>query len=346
MAIQPLLSNLSLELHFNIDLMTYKLSEISEKIDIKILGDKSVEIHSLSSNINPRSHTIVLVSSYNNLDEGKLPENISILTNSAVYKKFIKPQRFNFLISEDVKHTFALLTDFFKREVSSPKPKLIEPNINKIWIGENVEIGINFRYGINCLIEDGSKIGSNVRLGNNVIIHSETVIGDDVTIDSGTIIGSEGFGNVLDSKKTWHHINHLGNVILKDNISIGSNCCIDRATLDSTIIGAGVIIDNLVHIAHNVIIGENTAIAAKVGIAGSCEIGKRNMIGGMVGIVDHIKTTNDVVISATSSVTKDLIESGIYTGIMPITKHSSWKRIAFWITKLDKIVKKFKIKNI
>ena len=326
--------------------MTYRLSEILEKIDFKILGDENLEIHSISSNRNPRSHTIVLISSYKNLDEGKLPENIAILTNSAVYKKFIKPQRFNFIISENIKQTFALLTVFFKKKVSSPKPKLIEPNMNEIWIGENVDYGKDFRYGVNCLIEDGSKIGRNVRLGNNVVIYSDTVIGDDVTIDSGTIIGSEGFGNVLDSKKTWHHINHLGNVILKNNISIGSNCCIDRATLDSTIIGSGVIIDNLVHIAHNVTIDENTAIAAKVGIAGSCEIGKRNMIGGMVGIVDHIKTTNDVVISATSSVTRDLIEPGIYTGIMPTSKHSSWKRIAFWITKLDKIVKKFNIKKI
>jgi len=113
MEMQPLLFNLSLELHFNIDLMTYKLSEISEKIDIKILGDKSIEIHSLSSNKNPRSHTIVQISSYKNLDEGKLPENIAILTNSAVYKKIIKPQRFNFLISEDIKQTFSLLTVFF-----------------------------------------------------------------------------------------------------------------------------------------------------------------------------------------------------------------------------------------
>jgi len=326
--------------------MTYRLSEILEKIDFKILGDENLEIHSISSNRNPRSHTIVLISSYKNLDEGKLPENIAILTNSAVYKKFIKPQRFNFIISENIKQTFALLTVFFKKKVSSPKPKLIEPNMNEIWIGENVDYGKDFRYGVNCLIEDGSKIGRNVRLGNNVVIYSDTVIGDDVTIDSGTIIGSEGFGNVLDSKKTWHHINHLGNVILKNNISIGSNCCIDRATLDSTIIGSGVIIDNLVHIAHNVTIDENTAIAAKVGIAGSCEIGKRNMIGGMVGIVDHIKTTNDVIISPTSSVTRDLIEPGIYTGIMPTSKHSSWKRIAFWITKIDKIAKFLNLKKI
>jgi UDP-3-O-[3-hydroxymyristoyl] glucosamine N-acyltransferase len=104
-----------------------------------------------------------------------------------------------------------------------------------------------------------------------------------------------------------------------------------------------VIIDNLVHIAHNVIIGENTAIAAKVGIAGSCSIGKRNMIGGMTGIIDHITTADDVVISATSSVTTNINEPGHYTGIMPISKHAKWKRMAFWLTKLDKILKKFSI---
>jgi len=134
-------------------------------------------------------------------------------------------------------------------------------------------------------------------------------------------------------------------VVIDSNVNIGANCCIDRGTINDTVINQGVIVDNLVHIAHNVIIGENTAIAAKVGIAGSCNIGKRNMIGGMVGIVDHIKTADDVIISATSTVNKDIKEPGIYTGIMPIVKHSRWKRIALWITKLDKIAKFLDLKR-
>jgi len=138
---------------------------------------------------------------------------------------------------------------------------------------------------------------------------------------------------------------HLGGVEIHNNVSIGSNCCIDRGTIDNTTINSGVIIDNLVHIAHNVSIGKDTAIAAKVGIAGSCNIGKRNMIGGMVGIVDHINTADDVSISATSSVIRDLKESGTYTGIMPISKHDTWKRIALWITKLDKIAQFLKLKS-
>jgi len=139
---------------------------------------------------------------------------------------------------------------------------------------------------------------------------------------------------------------HLGSVIIDDNCSIGANCCIDRGTIDNTVIKKYVVIDNHVHIAHNVFIGEKTAIAANTGIAGSCVIGKRNMIGGMVGMVDHIRTVDDVVISATSTVHKNLTKPGVYTGIMPISLHTSWKRIAFWISKLDKIAKILNIKKI
>jgi len=183
-------------------------------------------------------------------------------------------------------------------------------------------------------------------IGHNVVICKNTSIGNNVTIDSGTVIGSEGFGNVMNSSFNWQHIYHLGSVIIGHNVMIGANCCIDKGTIDNTVIEDGVIIDNSVHIAHNVRIGEKTAIAAKVGIAGSCNIGKRNMIGGMVGIVDHIKTVDDVIISATSTVNKDIKEPGTYTGIMPIVKHLKWKRIALWITKLDKIAIFLNLKKI
>ena len=103
-----------------------------------------------------------------------------------------------------------------------------------------------------------------------------------------------------------------------------------------------------IHIAHNVVIGEDTAIAAKTGIAGSTTIGKRCMIGGAVGIVGHLKITDDVVINATSTVNRDIVKPGIYTGIMPIMPHSEWKKVGIWLTKLDKIASfmKIKLKNI
>jgi len=328
--------------------MLYQLSEIAEKIDALILGNHNLEINSISSSVynNPntdcRYSSIVFINKYD-LNEESISVNKVILLDKSIYEKFKNPEKFNFLIAKNPKLAFALLTNLFKVKITIPKNQIFPNNTNKLLIGENITFGLNFKYGSNCLIEDNVTIGDNVSIENNVIIHHGTIIGNNVIIRSGSIIGSEGFGNVLTSDKSWCHIAHLGNVILKNDIDIGANCCIDRATLDSTVINSGVIIDNFVHIAHNVIIGENTAIAAKVGIAGSCSIGKRNMIGGMTGIIDHITTADDVVISATSSVTTNINEPGHYTGIMPISKHAKWKRIAFWLTKLDKILKKFSI---
>jgi len=321
------------------------LLDLNNKIDSELIGNEMSEISSFSSVHKISANSIVLLLKYNFINEDLIPKKTSFLLDLKTYKLFKNPVNFNFLIVDDPKIAFAKLTKFFKKDISLPELQVIKPHKHKILIGKDVSCGRNFKYGFNCLIEDNVKIGKNVTFGNNVVIHSDTIIGNNVSVDSGSIIGSEGFGNVIKEDKKWEHIFHLGNVILENDIHIGSNCCIDRATIDSTVIHSGVIIDNMVHIAHNVTIGEDTAIAAKVGIAGSSSIGKRNMIGGMVGIIDHIKTADDVIISATSTVYKDLKEPGIYTGIMPISKHAIWKRIALWISKLDKIVKLLNLKN-
>jgi len=308
-----------------------KTSSLAKKFNLVHIGE-DIEINGVSSPSYPNENTIVLVTSAKNLPEKY--NNLVVLTNREISNVLdIK----NFLITENPQVSFAKITCMF---YSSPllniplfdnnSPNLEDANIT---FGENVSLGKN------VVIENDVVIGNNVKIGHNTVIHRDCIIGDDVFIDSGSIIGSEGFGNVVDENGKWHHIFHSGKVIIKNNVSIGANCTIDRGTIDDTIIESGVIIDNLVHIAHNVFIGENTAIAAKVGIAGSCKIGKRNMIGGMVGIVDHINTADDVIISATSTVNRDLKEPGTYTGIMPISKHAIWKRIALWITKLDKIAK-------
>ena len=315
------------------------LSDLNKKINSELIGSRTTKINSISSIKKISENSIVFLLKYTSINEKLIPKYTSFLLDLKTYKSFKNPANFNFLIVENPKIAFAKLTKLFKKDLSSPEHQIIKPNAHKILIGKDVSFGKNFKYGFNCIIEDNVMIGNNVTFGNNIVIHSDTIIGNNVSIESGSIIGSEGFGNVINKNKKWKHIFHLGNVILKNDIHIGSNCCIDRATIDSTIIHSGVIIDNLVHIAHNVIIGENTAIAAKVGIAGSCNIGKRNMIGGMVGIVDHISTVDDVIISATSSVFTDIKEPGVYTGIMPISIHAKWKRTALWISKLDKIVK-------
>jgi len=313
-----------------------KLSELSRLVNGNIIGD-DVFIQNIAAPQNCLRSSIVLVKNKKNLKNYQPNKAGAILTSAELSEFFINE---NLLVTKNPDVAFSKITNIFNTS------KLMEASIGSVILGDNVNLGKNVKFGFNVVIESNVSIGDNTQIGHNVVVHSNTTIGNDVIIDSGTIIGSEGFGNTLDEDFNWQHIKHLGGVIIKDKVMIGSNCTIDRGTLSDTIIENGVVMDNQIHLAHNVLIGENSAIAAKVGIAGSCNIGKRNMIGGMVGIVDHINTTDDVIISATSTVNKDIIEPGVYTGIMPISKHVTWKRIALWITKLDKIAKFLKIKKI
>jgi len=316
-----------------------ELQNLAKEIDAELVGDSHQVINGFSSNVQDENK-ILFISSKKHIPE-KYHQYGAILTSYELSELF---KNCNLLLSENPKLSFSFLTKLFTTE--SSEPKIDNNNSHKnLMLGKNITLGKNIKFGSNVVINDGVKIGDNSVIGHNVVIHRDCVIKKNVVIDSGTIIGSEGFGNILDRNKKWSHICHAGKVIIDDNVLIGSNCCIDRGTIEDTIISSGVIMDNLVHIAHNVSIGENTAIAAKVGIAGSCVIGKRNMIGGMVGIVDHITTVDDVIISATSTVNKDIKKPGLYTGILPILEHANWKRIAFWISKLDKIAKSITLKK-
>jgi len=302
---------------------------LAEKFNLSIFGDPELKLFYFSSPEFPKNNTIIFLSKPDDYDLTKFPENCFLLVSHSF--QYLSTKGYNLFLVDDVWEKFSEITYFFNKKEFS--------NFHTVpfFKGNNVSIGINCSFGTNVIIEDNVSIGDNTVICNNVIIGDSCIIGDNVFIDSGSVIGSEGFGNHRKDDGSWRHICHLGKVVIHNKVSLGSNCCIDRGTIEDTVINQGVIIDNLVHIAHNVEIGEYTAIAAKTGIAGSCKIGKRNLIGGMVGIIDHITTADDVTISATSSVTSNLTESGVYTGIMPIAKHTKWKRIALWITKLDKI---------
>jgi len=304
---------------------------LAKKFNLSIWGDSELEISYFSSPESPKNNTIIFLSNPDDFNLTTFPKNCFLLVSHNF--QHLSSKDLNLFLVEDVWKKFSEITYFFNKKEFS--------NFHTVpfFKGNNVSIGINCSFGTNVIIEDNVSIGDNTVICNNVVIGDSCIVGDNVFIDSGTVIGSEGFGNQRKDDGSWCHICHLGKVVIHNKVSLGSNCCIDRGTIDDTVINHGVIIDNLVHIAHNVVIGEYTAIAAKTGIAGSCKIGKRNLIGGMVGIIDHVTTADDITISATSTVTSDLTESGVYTGIMPIAKHAKWKRIALWITKLDKIAK-------
>ncbi|MFZ5516754.1 MAG: UDP-3-O-(3-hydroxymyristoyl)glucosamine N-acyltransferase [Candidatus Zhuqueibacterota bacterium] len=186
-------------------------------------------------------------------------------------------------------------------------------------IGALVYVGSNCIIGKNVTLHPGVIISSNVQIGDNTLIYANVSvrenirIGSKVIIHSGTVLGSDGFGFAREGQE-YHKIPQVGTVVIEDDVEIGANCSIDRATLGQTVIRKGAKLDNLIQIAHNVEVGENTVIAAQTGISGSTKIGRNNIIGGQVGFVGHIETGENVTIGAQSGVSKSLPANSVYFG--------------------------------
>ena len=181
-----------------------------------------------------------------------------------------------------------------------------------VYVGPFSFIASGVKIGKNTQIHPQVFIGKNVYIGNNTILHagvkvySDCIIGNNCIIHAGAVIGSDGFGFVPNSEGIYQDIPQLGNVLIEDNVSIGANSTVDRATMGSTKIAKGVKLDNMVQIGHNVEIGENTVIASQTGVAGSTKIGKSCLIGGQVGFAGHIKIADGTQIGAQSGVGKNI----------------------------------------
>jgi UDP-3-O-[3-hydroxymyristoyl] glucosamine N-acyltransferase len=206
------------------------------------------------------------------------------------------------------------------------QPCFIHPSAQ---IGENVYIGAFAYIGPGVKLGDKSKVYPNTYIGDNVTIGQNTtlfagvkvyfdcVLGDNVIVHSGAIIGSDGFGFAPNPDGTYNKISQIGNVILEDNVEVGSNTTIDRATMGSTVVHKGAKLDNLLQIAHNVEIGSNTVIAAQTGISGSTKVGDNCVVGGQVGMVGHISIANGSQIMAKSGINKNIVEEGKKWGGIP-----------------------------
>ena len=177
------------------------------------------------------------------------------------------------------------------------------------YIGENAKIGNNVKIYPHAYIGDNVTVGENTTIFSGVKIYHDCEIGANCTFHAGTVIGSDGFGFAPNSENEYNKVAQIGNVIIEDHVEMGANCAIDRATMGSTIIKKGVKLDNLVHVAHNVVIGNNSVVAGQTGIAGSTKIGESCMFGGQVGITGHITLGNNVKVAAQSGVSKSVKEN-------------------------------------
>jgi len=197
------------------------------------------------------------------------------------------------------------------------------------FIGEKVKIGARTSILPNVVLLAGVEVGDDVLIYPNVTVYLGCKIGNGVIIHSGTVIGSDGFGQARNPDGTFQKIPQKGIVVIGDNVEIGSNCSIDRATIGETVISKGVKLDNQIQIAHNVTIGQNTVIAAHTGIAGSTKIGANCMIGGKVGIVGHIEICDNVIITAATNVSKSITQPGMYSGYRAQPQMQELKKEAF-----------------
>tara|TARA_B100000963_G_scaffold360902_1_gene393790 strand:+ start:3502 stop:4470 length:969 start_codon:yes stop_codon:yes gene_type:complete len=212
-------------------------------------------------------------------------------------------------------------TDNYKYKQNKKYRSLLKKNV---YVDNTVKIGKNFSAGFNSVLKKNIRIGNNVTIGSNCSI-SNAVIGDNVIINDGTVIGKIGYGfKVIKNKLTF--IPHLGCVKISNNVYIGSNCTIDRGSISNTSIGEFTMIDNLVHIAHNVKIGSFCFIAGQVGIAGSSLIGDKCMIGGQAGVSGHLKIGKNVNIGGHSGILNDLKDGSKVIGFPSMTVRDFLKR--------------------
>ena len=251
---------------------------------------------------------------------------------------------------EDAYQSFSKLLEYYNQvklmKSGIEQPSVISENVTygeNLYLGSFCYVGKNVTIGNNVKIYPNSFIGDNVTIGDNCVffagvrIYSESVIGSNCVIHSGTIIGSDGFGFAPQEDGTYNKVPQIGNVILEDNVEVGSCTTIDRATLGSTIIRKGVKLDNQIQIAHNVEIGENTVIASQTGIAGSTKIGKSCMIGGQVGIVGHITIGNNVRVQAQAGIAKSIADGEVIQG-SPAFNYGDFSKSYVHFKNLPKIV--------
>ena len=323
--------------------MQLTLSEIADFVNGTVIGDGGIVISGVSEIQNGISGTITFLSN------PIYKKYLSSTTADAIFvddKKLLNGKN-GILVSNPQLAIAKILDSFSPRKKKSPmidskaiisktaiigKEVIIHPGSI---IGEYVSIGDRTEIGNNTVIGDNTILGSDCVLFSNISIYDNIKIGNSVIIHSGTSIGSDGFGFVFD-KDRYVKIPQIGNVIIGDNVEIGSNCAIDRATIGNTIIGDMTKIDNLVHIAHNVKIGTGCLLTAGFAIAGSSEIGDNCVFAGQVGVAPHLKIGSNSIFASRSGITKSLEGGKTYAGF-PAREIRDYNRRQALINSIDKI---------
>ena len=335
--------------------MNFTAGHIADQINGTVVGDRDIDIFNISKIEEGSKGSLTF------LANPKYTEFIYTTKASAaiVSSDFEPTERIELTLIKvkDPYSSFTTILELFDKDLSKRKGISQLTDVDKsskisdsAFIGSFSSVGENSIIGEKCIIENQVFIGNNVEIGKGCLIYpgvkilDDTIIGQNCIIHSSTTIGSDGFGFAPNDDGSYKKIPQTGNVVIGDNVEIGSNSTIDRATLGSTIISNGVKLDNQIQVAHNVEIGENTAIAAQSGVAGSTKIGKNCMIGGQVGIIGHIKIGDNVKIQAQAGVTSNIESNSRVTGT-PAISYMNYNKSYVHFKNLPEIVKKIDKKD-
>lgn len=298
--------------------MTFSAAQIAMLINGKIEGDPNSSVGSFGKIEEAMPGQLAFLANPKYEEYLYLTRASVIIINDALELK--QPVTATLVRVPDAYTAFAQLLTVYQKMSTQQLLGIQEPVYvaKSAKLGEKIFLGAFAYVGENVVIGNGAKIypqaylGNNVRIGENTVIHSgvriynDCQVGNNVIIHAGTIIGSDGFGFAPQPDGTFKKVPQIGNVVIEDEVEIGANACIDRATMGSTLIKKGAKLDNLVQLAHNVEVGTHTVIAAQSGISGSTKLGNNVMIGGQAGIVGHIHIADGSKINAQSGVSKSI----------------------------------------
>ena len=331
--------------------MQLSIKEIAKIIDAQVFGDETFTVNKVSSFEDADELSLTFASDLKflkKLDKSRagaiiVPEDYEIPANKTIAPTILK--------TKNPKNNFFKILAMFKPEKNPNKTiatsACIGLNVefgqdisiyNNVYIGDNVILGDRVVLMPNVFVGDDVKIGSDTVIKPNTTIMGRSEIGSSVLIHSGTVIGSDGFGFTQNSQK-HEKIIHAGFVCIGDNVEIGACNTIDRGTFGKTWLKNGVKTDNLVHIAHNVIIDENALLTAQVGIAGSAKIGKNVIFAGKSGISGHITIGDNSIVGPCAGVLTDVPSNEIVSG-MPHMPHKLWLKISRILPRLPELRKK------
>lgn len=311
-----------------------KLTEIAKIIGVDYSGD-DFDIVAINTLKDASDSEISFLS------DKKYEKDLAITKAKAVIlpsdKKHLLNSSTIALYSDEAYMAIAILSKYFSKPLCDSDIKPIIASSTKIYPTAFIENGSIVDE--NSTIMAGVYIGANVKIGKNVLIYPnvsiyrDSVIGDNCIIHSGSVIGSDGFG--FAHTKTGEHVKlyQNGNVVIEDDVEIGANTTIDRAVFGTTLIKKGTKIDNLVQIGHNCVVGEHTIMVSQSGLAGSTTLGRNVVMGGQSAAAGHLEIAPFTTLAARSGVTKNITQSGVYSGF-PLLEHKKWLKLQSKISKL------------